>query len=607
MCGSHRRQQRPEQCVPGAGLETGPTLGACGGTEGPASVLDVVTPVSMRVSAFLPCILLRLSDAGPSRPYVTRDWSPAYESCLEGQHAESFCASASVEPTHGLLPSRCRCPPDRQSRSNSTNQPAALPDICMTRVKFLEVIKPFCVILPEIQKPERKIQFKEKVLWTAITLFIFLVCCQIPLFGIMSSDSADPFYWMRVILASNRGTLMELGISPIVTSGLIMQLLAGAKIIEVGDTPKDRALFNGAQKLFGMTITIGQSIVYVMTGMYGDPSEMGAGVCLLITIQLFVAGLIVLLLDELLQKGYGLGSGISLFIATNICETIVWKAFSPTTVNTGRGMEFEGAIIALFHLLATRTDKVRALREAFYRQNLPNLMNLVATIFVFAVVIYFQGFRVDLPIKSARYRGQYNTYPIKLFYTSNIPIILQSALVSNLYVISQMLSARFSGNLLVSLLGTWSDTSSGGPARAYPVGGLCYYLSPPESFGSVLEDPVHAVVYVVFMLGSCAFFSKTWIEVSGSSAKDVAKQLKEQQMVMRGHRETSMVHELNRYIPTAAAFGGLCIGALSVLADFLGAIGSGTGILLAVTIIYQYFEIFVKEQSEVGSMGALLF
>ena len=115
-------------------------------------------------------------------------------------------------------------------------------------VKFLELVKPFCSILPEIQKPERKIQFREKVLWTAITLFIFLVCCQIPLFGIMSSDSADPFYWIRVILASNRGTLMELGISPIVTSGLIMQLLAGAKIIEVGDTPKDRALFNGAQK-----------------------------------------------------------------------------------------------------------------------------------------------------------------------------------------------------------------------------------------------------------------------------------------------------------------------------------------------------------------------
>jgi len=423
----------------------------------------------------------------------------------------------------------------------------------------------------------------------------------------MSSESADPFYWMRVIMASNRGTLMELGISPIVTSGLIMQLLAGAKIIEVGDSPRDRALFSGAQKLFGMLITIGQAIVYVMTGMYGIPSEMGMGVCLLIVIQLFVAGLIVLLLDELLQKGYGLGSGISLFIATNICETIIWKAFSPTTINTGRGTEFEGAVIALFHLLATRSDKGRALREAFYRQNLPNVMNLIATVAVFGVVIYFQGFRVDLPIKSARFRGDYRSYPIKLFYTSNIPIILQSALVSNLYIISQMLASRFGGNFFVNLLGVWSDVQGGGPARSYPTGGLCYYLSPPETFGAVLVDPVHAVLYICFMLGSCAFFSKTWIEVSGSSAKDVAKQLKEQQMVMRGHRENSMIHELNRYIPTAAACGGLCIGALSVTADFLGAIGSGTGILLAVTIIYQYFEIFVKEQADAGGLGALLF
>merc|ERR1712003_267200 len=317
--------------------------------------------------------------------------------------------------------------------------------------------------------------------------------------------------------------------------------------------------------------------VYVVTGMYGEPADLGMGICLLIIIQLLCSGLIVIVLDELLQKGYGLGSGISLFIATNICETIVWKAFSPATMNTGKGTEFEGAIIALFHLLATRTDKVRGLREAFYRQNLPNLMNLLATVLVFVVVIYFQGFRVDLPIKSIRYRGQYSTYPIKLFYTSNIPIILQSALVSNLYVISQMLSTRFAGNFFVSLLGVW-DASEGGPGRSYPTGGLCYYLSPPESYKGVMADPMHAVLYVVFMLGSCAFFSMTWIDVSGSSAKDVSKQLREQGMVMRGFRDSSMIHELNRYIPTAAWFGGMCIGALSVLADALGAIGSGTGI-----------------------------
>ena len=193
---------------------------------------------------------------------------------------------------------------------------------------------------------------------------------------------------------------MELGISPIVTSGLVMQLLAGSRIIEVDyNVKEDRALFNGAQKLFGILITVGEAIAYVVSGMYGDLGSIGAGNALLIIAQLFCAGLIVLTLDELLQKGYGLGSGISLFIATNICETIVWKAFSPTTINTGRGTEFEGAIIALFHLLITRNNKVQALQEALYRQNLPNLTNLLATVLVFVIVIYFQGWRVNLPVR----------------------------------------------------------------------------------------------------------------------------------------------------------------------------------------------------------------
>jgi len=337
----------------------------------------------------------------------------------------------------------------------------------------------------------------------------------------------------------------------------------------------------------------------VLSGMYGELSVLGFGNSFLIILQLFFAGIIVLILDELLQKGYGLGSGISLFIATNICENIVWKAFSPTTINTGRGTEFEGAIIALFHLLITRADKVRALKEAFYRQNLPNLTNLMATVLVFAVVIYFQGFRVDLPVKNSRQRGASGSYPIKLFYTSNMPIILQTALVSNLYFLSQLLYKRYPLNVVVNLLGAWQDY--GGHGQSIPVGGLAYYISPPHTTADILADPFRTLFYITFVLTACALFSKTWPEVSGSSAKDVAKQLKEQQMVMVGHRESSLEKELNRYIPTAAAFGGLCIGALSVTADFMGAIGSGTGILLAVTIIYQYFEIFVKEQQEFGS------
>jgi protein transport protein SEC61 subunit alpha len=266
----------------------------------------------------------------------------------------------------------------------------------------------------------------------------------------------------------------------------------------------------------------------------------------------------------------------------------------------GRGTEFEGAIIALFHLLITRTDKVRALKEAFYRQNLPNITNLLATVLVFLIVIYFQGFRVDLPVKNSKVKGQSGSYPIKLFYTSNMPIILQTALVSNLYFFSQILFRRFPENFLVGLFGQWQEYGRTG--HQIPVSGLAYYISPPHSTTDIFYDPLRALIYIAFVLTTCALFSRAWPDVSGSSSKDVAKQLREQGLTMRGHRDSSLEKELNRYIPTAATFGGLCIGALSLTADFMGAIGSGTGILLAVTIIYQYFEIFVKEQQEFGSI-----
>ncbi|ORZ09250.1 SecY subunit domain-containing protein [Absidia repens] len=465
--------------------------------------------------------------------------------------------------------------------------------------RVLHLVRPFMAVLPEIAQPDRKVPFNQKVMWTAVTLFIFLVMSQVPLYGIMSSDSSDPLFWMRVILASNRGTLMELGITPIVTSGMIMQLLSGANIIEVDYSLKeDRALFSGAQKLFAMIIAFGHATVSVLTGLYGSPSDIGAGVCLLLIIQLVVASLITMLLDELLQKGYGLGSGINLFIATNICETIFWKALSPTTINTGRGDEFEGALISLVHLVMSRKDKTRALKEAFYRTNLPNVMSLLSTLVVFLVVIYLQGFRVELPVKSNRLRGQRGTYPIKLFYTSNMPIMLQSTMTSNIFMISQMLFKRFESNILVRILGVWEPAE--GSSQLFARGGIAYYLSAPHSLTDALLDPIHTVVYIGIMLTGCALLSKTWIEVSGSSPRDVARQLKDQQLVIAGYRDTSMYKELKRVIPVAASFGGATLGAVSVFADMIGAIGSGTGILLCVTIIFQYFEMFVKEQMEGG-------
>ncbi len=100
------------------------------------------------------------------------------------------------------------------------------------------------------------------------------------------------------------------------------------------------------------------------------------------------------------------------------------------------------------------------------------MTQLLSTVVVFAVVIYLQGFRVDLPVKSTRARGSSGSYPIKMFYTSNIPIILQTALVSNLYFISQLIYKRFPENIFVGLLGSWREYE-GAHAGGQVGGGAC--------------------------------------------------------------------------------------------------------------------------------------
>lgn len=348
--------------------------------------------------------------------------------------------------------------------------------------------------------------------------------------------------------------------------------------------------------VFGILITFGEAIAYVMSGMYGEVGQIGVFNSFLLIFQLVFAGIIVMVLDELLSKGYGLGSGISLFIATNISENIIWKAFSPFTVTSDTGVEYEGAIIAAIHFLITKKNKVAAMHRAFYRSNVPNLSNFVATIIVFLVVIYFQGFRMEIKIAHKKYPGHYATQPIKLFYCSNTPIILQSALVSNLYFISQILYKKYKGFFLIRLLGQWQDTEGG---HSIPVGGLAYYISPPRDLVDFARDPLHGFFYIAFVLISCALFAKTWIELSGKGSRDIAKQLRENNYFLEGIRENeqNVLEKLNRYVSCAAGLGGMCIGILTIFADFMGAIGSGTGILLAVTIIYEYFEDMKKENN----------
>jgi len=130
---------------------------------------------------------------------------------------------------------------------------------------------------------------------------------------------------------------MELGISPIITSGMVLQLLKGVKLLDIGDTAQDRRLFNSAQKLLGMVMTLAQAVAYVLSGMYGSLEELGGFNAALVVLQLFGSGVLVIVLDEMLQKGHGIGSGINLFIATSTCENIVWDLLSPQTINVGNG------------------------------------------------------------------------------------------------------------------------------------------------------------------------------------------------------------------------------------------------------------------------------
>ncbi|KAI9259943.1 SecY subunit of pre protein translocase [Helicostylum pulchrum] len=464
-------------------------------------------------------------------------------------------------------------------------------------LRALHMLKPFMAVLPEIESPLRKVPFNERILYTAVTLFAFLVMSQVPLYGIISSESSDPLYWMRVVLASNRGTLMELGVLPILSSGMIMQLMASANVIRVDYSLKeDRALFCGAQKLFAVLIATVQAVLLVFTGLYGNAAELGSVRCAILVAQLIFSSTVTLLLDELLQKGYGLGSGINIFVAANVCQNIFWKSLAFTKVATFRGTEYEGAVISLFHLIMSRTDKARALKDAFYRTDLTNVMSVLATLLTFGLVIYLQGFRVELPVKSNRLRGQRGSYPIKLFYTSSMSVMLQSALFANIFLVSQALYTYFGNNILIRILGVWEPMAESNQLTA--TGGVVYYLTAPHSILEAIFDPIHTVLYVTITLVTCAYLSKAWVDISGSSPRDVAKILKDQQLTIAGFRDVSMFKELKRVIPQAAILGGVCLGLVSVFADIIGAIGSGAGILMTVMIVFQYFEMFVKEQME---------
>ncbi len=459
--------------------------------------------------------------------------------------------------------------------------------------RFLNLFKPVGRILPEIKVPERKVKFNEKLFWTAIVLIVFLVMSEIPLFGV-ASNLQDYFGGLRVIFASNRGTLMELGIGPIVTAGLILQLLAGSSLIQCDmSKPEDRGLFTIASKVFSVVLTGIQAGAYLISGMYGPLGDLGTA-AIVIFFQLIAAGIIVMLLDELVQKGWGLGSGISLFIMAGVAQNILWQMFSPA-----QGL-FVGALQQLLFNRAEYSLVSWIIGQGIY----PSLIGFIATIVAFLIIIYLNGVRIELPMSYAGYKGFRSKYPIKLLYVSNLPVIFASALFANVYFFSQLIwsvsgQPKPGSYWLTDIIGSYKFVTSGNNTSLQPAGGLALYTTAPRSLTGVASDPIQALVYLGILIAFCAVFSLIWLEVGGLGPDKVAQQLMDSGMQIPGYRRSSRPIEtiLKRYIPVVTVLGGIIVALIAGLADFAGVFGSGTGILLSVGIIYQYYELLMRERA----------
>ncbi len=464
------------------------------------------------------------------------------------------------------------------------------------------IIRSASVYLPQVPKPKKKISLSEKFVWTGIALFAYLIMGQIPLYGVTDDPQFDFLAFARVIFAAQQGTLMELGIGPIVTAGLLMQLLKGSDLIRLDfKNPDDRSLFTSATKLVTIIVIVAEGGLYGFS-VYG-PLVAHPDIIPVVIAQLIFASFLVMLMDEMVQKGWGVGSGLSLFIMAGVGQTILWSVFSPLPIDPGTG---EAIGIAPFAIQAGLDGHFQ---DAIFRSgSLPSIFALSLTIAVILILVYIEGIHVDIPIVSTKYRGFTAVYPIKLLYTSVIPVILASALIANGIFMGQMMWANYNPNNTNPMFNWIAQFDA--EQQQTPTGGILYYITGPRSLEAMVADPVRAAIYVVFFTGIVTVFSRLWVELGGLSAKTAARNLLDADVQVPGFRraEGSVETLLNRYIPSLTIISGVIIGLLAALSDMLGVFGTGTGILLMVNILVSYYQTLVKEQvdTHMPKLAALL-
>lgn len=431
----------------------------------------------------------------------------------------------------------------------------------------LDSIKPFYSLLPQVANPEKRLGFKEKIKWTGIILILYFILTEVSLFG-LSPTAVDQFAQLRSVMAGSFGTILTLGIGPIVTASIVMQLLVGGKIINLDlSANEDKAAFQGTQKLLAILFTLFEGAVLVLTGSLPPIS---GDYTLVLILQMVLGGILIIYMDEVVSK-WGFGSGIGLFIAAGVSQEILVGAFNflPTAASSAPAGDIPNFIYSLIT----------------GQPNFGLLIPVIATIIVFLVVVYAECMRVEIPLSYGGVKGARSKYPLKFVYASNMPVILVSAFFLNVQLFAGLFqSAGF------PILGEVSNGQA--------ISGIAYYLTTPSSISVLLTDPLKVIIYGIVFIGLSVVFALLWVEISGIGPKQVSKQLSNMGVQVPGFRSSKVQFKriMDKYIPTITVLGGAFVGLLAFLADLTGALGGGTGVLLTVGVVYKLYEEIAKEQ-----------
>jgi preprotein translocase subunit SecY len=452
-------------------------------------------------------------------------------------------------------------------------------------MKFQDILRN----LPEVKGPiEKKLDFNTKLKWTLIILAGFFVLANIPLYG-LASNAMTRFQYLAVILGTDFGSIISLGIGPIVMASIILQLLVGSKILDI-DTKTDegKKYFQGLQKLLVFFFIIFEASVYVlMNGLQAVPGLTG-----LVIFQLFLGGLAIVFMDEVVHK-YGFGSGVSMFIVAGVG----WRLFTGLFQFVGQSggnclVGFSGS-----NMIAC-PGKVLSLLQAVVNGDptgaLLSAVVIIVTAIVFLVVVYAQSLKIEVPLSYDRLRGYGIKWPLAFFYTSVIPVILVSALTANL-------------QLFAGLLENWAGHATwlGGFSQGIPISGLAFWLHSTQLTSLIITGSLQsiyllqALTHIIFYMALSAVFAFFWVKTSGMDSSSQARNIISSGLQIPGFRKDPRVLEsvLDRYILPLTIMGGAAIGLLASAADLLGALTSGTAILLGVMIIYQFYNTITQQHS----------